>query len=454
MEKFLEICQNCFEMQKDILNKLDLGIMLSNQEGHVLFVNTGFSDLLGYNTQDFDQLSHEQVVNKLIGLDYSDPELLANWLTVQNGGTASHRRRCLHKDGYSVPLEVSSRPLLAPQGGFKGQVLAFKDLHQELMVKVTNLINSTKSIQEVLQNTTIAVTEHLGLDSNAIFFLNKNELRLISCNAFKDEDLPKVVLQMGEGAPGMIAASREPMYVSNLKTDPRIPEVARGIHKDKSSIGYPLLYKDELLGVIAFDAETVREFSTKEQELFQYIANQVVLALYNARLLISLQHHSVTDGLTGLYNHRYFQGCLAELDAKENNQPYCLLMLDVDYFKNYNDNFGHIKGDDILRQLADVISKNVRDLDIVARYGGEEFAIILRKCNRKKAFSIAERIRKGVAKYQFPGRELQPGGQLTVSIGLAAFSKDLDKGQLLNLADQALYMAKKKGRNRVESYSA
>lgn len=453
MENFLNLCGNCFELQKDILNKLDLGLLLTDQEGHVVFANSGFTDLLGYTTQDFNQLGHEQILRKLIGLDYADKEFATNWEQVKSGGAVNIRRRFIHIKGFTVPLEVSSYPLLTLQGNFRGQVLIIKDLHQELMVKVTNLVNSTMSLNEVLKNTTIAVTEHLGLDSNAIFLYENFELRLISCNVLKDEDIPRIVIPIGVGAPGMIAAARKPMYVSNLKTDPLIHEVARGLHDEKSSIGYPLLYKDELLGVIAFDADTVREFSRKEQELFLYISNQVALALYNAQLFNSLQQQSVTDGLTGLFNHRYFQGSLLEVEAGAEEHPYCVLMLDVDNFKNYNDTLGHLKGDELLRQLAVLIRKSVRTFDVVARYGGEEFAIILRNCSRKTALCIAERIRKEVAEYQFFGRECQPQGRVTVSIGVAAYNKELDKDQLLDFADQAMYLAKKKGRNRVESFS-
>ena len=128
-------------------------------------------------------------------------------------------------------------------------------------------------------------------------------------------------------------------------------------------------------------------------------------------------------------------------------------MLDVDNFKNYNDNFGHLKGDELLRQLAILIRKSVRNFDVVGRYGGEEFALILRNCSRKTALRIAERIRKDVADYQFYGRESQPQGKVTVSIGVAVYNKDMDKDQLLDFADQAMYLAKKKGRNRVESFS-
>lgn len=162
---------------------------------------------------------------------------------------------------------------------------------------------------------------------------------------------------------------------------------------------------------------------------------------------------SYTDDLTEIYNHRYFIHQLTEEIKKQKRYPNALslLMIDIDYFKHYNDTNGHLAGDQVLRAVAMLIGHGVRNSDIVARYGGEEFAAILINTGKKEAMEIAERVRRVVAEASFPSERDQPNGQLTVSIGVATYSPSLSTiTDLIREADQALYRAKGAGRNRIE----
>jgi diguanylate cyclase (GGDEF)-like protein len=167
-----------------------------------------------------------------------------------------------------------------------------------------------------------------------------------------------------------------------------------------------------------------------------------------------LETLSITDGLTGLYNHRYFYDRLAEEieRAKRYGNSFSLVMIDIDHFKHYNDRNGHLAGDVVLKGIADCLSSGARDVDIVSRYGGEEFAIIAQEFEREGAVVFSERIRKIVEAYPFPNEKTQPGGNITISLGVALYPEDTDRpGKLVGLADGALYRAKQMGRNRVES---
>ena len=158
------------------------------------------------------------------------------------------------------------------------------------------------------------------------------------------------------------------------------------------------------------------------------------------------------DGLTGLYNHRYFQQILhAELTRSVRYKQYfSVAFLDLDHFKQYNDTNGHQKGDQLLRTLAKVLGSCLRETDFLARYGGEEFSIILPSASRGEALAVAEKIRGRVERYPFTGRETQPNGSVTVSIGISTFPEDgKDNASLMEKADQALYEAKNSGRNQV-----
>jgi diguanylate cyclase (GGDEF)-like protein len=165
-----------------------------------------------------------------------------------------------------------------------------------------------------------------------------------------------------------------------------------------------------------------------------------------------LKELSIRDGLTGLHNHRHFQEklVLEVLRTQRSKGAFSLIFLDLDFFKHYNDTRGHPAGDNILIMLSDFLKNSVRVTDLVARYGGEEFVILLPETPKEKALSIAETIRQKVADHPFPGKEIQPLGMITISAGVAAFPEDGDDGSaLIQCADQALYRAKKSGKNKV-----
>lgn len=162
------------------------------------------------------------------------------------------------------------------------------------------------------------------------------------------------------------------------------------------------------------------------------------------------------DGLTGIYNHRYFHNVLnMEIDkAIQQKTKVSMIFIDIDYFKQYNDLHGHQKGDDALKKVGDILKETIRDDDIVARYGGEEFAIILPNTCEDEAVVIAENIHKNIENEYFYGQESQPNGNLTVSIGVSVFpDKSADDVELIKSADDALYRAKL-FKNRVERYSS
>lgn len=161
------------------------------------------------------------------------------------------------------------------------------------------------------------------------------------------------------------------------------------------------------------------------------------------------------DGLTGVYNHRYFQEVLKEKikESEKLGENLAIIFLDIDYFKYYNDLYGHQNGDKVLAIIGSILKSNVREKDVVARYGGEEFAVIMPNTFEKEALQIAEKIRVAVERYKFQGEENQPNGNLTVSIGVSSFpDKAKNDLELLKSVDDALYRAKFFHKNRVESY--
>jgi diguanylate cyclase (GGDEF)-like protein len=171
----------------------------------------------------------------------------------------------------------------------------------------------------------------------------------------------------------------------------------------------------------------------------------------NARL----ERLAVTDGLTGLFNHRRFQESLHSelLRCERHKRPLAVLMLDVDFFKKVNDSMGHPAGDDLLRRLAEVLSADLRQTDLISRYGGEEFGVLLPETTKAEAMQVAERMRESVELKMNEGNAWTQ--RITVSVGVATFPEDgLTAEAVLEAADQALYVAKRQGRNRVTGAKA
>jgi diguanylate cyclase (GGDEF)-like protein len=221
----------------------------------------------------------------------------------------------------------------------------------------------------------------------------------------------------------------------------------------KSQSAVSLRMQDKVLGVLGIAMAGERVLTSQERERFQNIANMGSLALQNALFHEELEWLSVTDRLTELYNYGYFQRRLGEEihRAQRRQEPLTLLMIDIDYFKEYNDVFGHPKGDLVLKRIAAILRKNTRDIDTLVRYGGEEFAVILPATDKSQALIVAERIRRTVAATEFDGNKEIPKVNKTISIGLASYPVDAKTPQgLVEEADRALYAAKRKGRNRVE----
>jgi len=165
-----------------------------------------------------------------------------------------------------------------------------------------------------------------------------------------------------------------------------------------------------------------------------------------------LRELAVTDGLTGLANYRHFKDVL-QLEikrAERHKSPVSLIMFDIDFFKNYNDTHGHLAGDKVLQGIGNLVLNNIRKIDLAARYGGEEFAVILPNTSDTNARIVAEKLRLLIEKHQFIHQETQPNGNLTISIGVAAYpSSGKTFEQLIDCADKRLYLAKAQGKNTV-----
>jgi two-component system cell cycle response regulator len=189
-------------------------------------------------------------------------------------------------------------------------------------------------------------------------------------------------------------------------------------------------------------------------ELMARVRTQMRKKRYAERLRDNVQmsiEMAITDSLTGLYNRRYMETHVKTLveQAASRGRPLALLMIDIDYFKSINDSWGHDTGDDVLREFAIRIKKSIRGIDLACRYGGEEFVVVMPETDMAVATMVAERLRRAIASEPFSIQQGARSIEVTISIGIASLGRDETAAMVFKRADQALYRAKRDGRNRV-----
>ena len=218
----------------------------------------------------------------------------------------------------------------------------------------------------------------------------------------------------------------------------------------RSFIGYPMVCSDELVGVLTLGDEHPDVYGKDAAEMLEIICAQASQTIVRVRYVKQVEDLATTDGLTGLYNHRVFQGTLSsEIQrAARYGDPLSLILFDIDRFKQFNDRYGHQLGDVVLRDVADIAKRSARTTDIPARYGGEEFAILLPNTSTYDAVAMAERLRASIEQHRVPHEEVLL--KVTISAGVATFPEHASTaGALISEADAALYRSKGAGRNAV-----
>ncbi|HWX91060.1 MAG TPA: sensor domain-containing diguanylate cyclase [Terriglobales bacterium] len=219
-------------------------------------------------------------------------------------------------------------------------------------------------------------------------------------------------------------------------------------HETQSRMCIPLVSFGQTLGVLVLESEHTGSFQEGDIESLEAVADICATAIQNAHYVERVKQLAYLDGLTGIFNRRFFElRVVEEIDrARRFNSGMAVVMVDIDQFKRLNDEFGHLLGDEVLRQVSSVFHQQLRKIDVVCRYGGEEFAILLSQTNPQHALAVAEKLRRLVESWQFPGVP-RP---VTISAGVATFpDHGTARDELVKSADAGLYAAKQGGRNRV-----
>ncbi|TYO99554.1 diguanylate cyclase (GGDEF)-like protein [Geothermobacter ehrlichii] len=326
------------------------------------------------------------------------------------------------------------------------------------LMELNRAMTSSLDLDILFERMLATIIDQFLCDRVVLFTYNPGNEELLVRKAHGiDQDLLRgVSFSLGEGITGKAALAQKIIYVADLQKDERTLGYKGRHHSRGSMVAIPLVVKQRLVGVLNLHKIETDAFSGEELKLLQAIANQAAISIDNSQLFEKARDLSNTDELTGLANRRHFQMILKReaAQARRFHSHFSLIMADIDHFKAFNDTHGHLKGDIVLKKVADILLQNTRGIDLVGRFGGEEFVILLPKTDKAGAEAAAEKLRSHILAENFPGEEKsQPGGCLTLSLGIAEYPGDsTDIYELLDMADRALYRAKENGRNCVVSW--
>jgi len=316
-------------------------------------------------------------------------------------------------------------------------------------------LSASENLQD-LYNTIVDYATHLTntpAGSLTIFEEKRGEMFLAAVKGFSKRFSKKDRWTVRQGGlTSHILNHNEPLSVPDIEHHPKFDNPLMLNEGVRSLMASPLKTEGRIMGILYVDDFKPRQYTTREISLLMLLSTMAAMAIEKTRLLESTRLLALTDELTGLYNHRHFRKQLnIEVSRAERyHRSLSLMMIDIDYFKHYNDTNGHLKGNQVLKEMGRILKEMSRGVDIVARYGGEEFSIIMPETDRRKARILSERLRKRVESHKFEGTRKQPRKKLTVSIGLASYP---DNGatafDVIEQADKALYEAKHAGRNTV-----
>ncbi|RJQ42758.1 MAG: diguanylate cyclase [Nitrospiraceae bacterium] len=333
-------------------------------------------------------------------------------------------------------------------GDLKKRKDELERINSELTVLhvISTEAGSTMQLDELFTNILNAVTNYEILkvaQKGVIFIIDGERMNLVAQRGFTEsfENAHKNV-KVGDCLCGLAAETEQVTVSMNSETDSRHTIIYPGI-VPHAHICIPLVARHRILGVLCLYPPSGTEISDRELALFYTIGSRIGAAIDNMLLYEETKTLSLHDPLTGLANRRLMEYVLetSYARAKRAECPFSAIMLDIDFFKSYNDTYGHTVGDNLLVNIAKIISGEIRQIDLGVRYGGEEFLILLPETELTEACEVAERIRKDV--------ETKMG--VTVSLGVSCYNHKMQKKEdIISSADDALLEAKRKGRNRVE----
>ena len=445
-------------LHRRLIETVRSGIFLAEAQGKLTYVNHAFVEMLGYNTKD------EMIGVILFDKLFSDPREKEDFFKKmrETGFTRDFELRHRHKAGHVMVVSVTSNYIYNDKGetiGSEGMIQDItekKKLEEELLTEKRKLeqilafgeqISAIREYNQLIDFIVEKTAVLLEAQKCSLMLLDKEGKGLFiqAAKGLNQQVIKDCHMRLGEMVAGYVAQSRAPMLVENIEYDERFKRASKPWYFSRSFMSVPLVLENKLMGVInVSDHVRARSFNAVDLRILGATAREVAVVLENMELYKQLSYLTITDPLTLIYNYRQFSQSLNfEIKRRQRVAGHlCLIILDIDGFKLYNDTLGHLEGDALLKDMGRILTAQLRETDIVCRYAGDEFAVILPDITIDGAKIAAEKIRQAVEKTQFK----MPA---TISLGVAAYARGLTQYEFILKADRALYEAKREGRNRV-----
>lgn len=336
------------------------------------------------------------------------------------------------------------------------QILMSKSSRYNSLKDIIEQINQNLSLERIAEQLCYLAFKLISGNKGlcVLYLVDERSQRLKVFTAKKEDEALVIKAKEGDIFDFWVLRHNSPLIVEDARKDFRFdPEKLKGqsVRPVLSLISAPFLSENRLLGILRLDSQHPNFYSQDDLRFLATICELGAVAIENGELFQKTQDLAIHDGLTRLYVRGYFMERLKEecSRALRDSANLSLLMLDIDFFKDYNDKFGHTAGDLVLIRLARSLEEQLKKFNpIVSRFGGEEFCVILPRCQKNTALEIAEDIRLKIEKNKIMLRRQET--QVMVSIGVASFPENAAEGnELILQADKALYAAKQSGRNRV-----
>ncbi len=434
-------------------------VMITNPQGIIVYVNPAFEATTGYAGNEVVGLTPSILRSGKHGKDYYD----RLWKTILSGGVFYATTANKKKNGDIYYADQTISPILDDDDEIAFFVSVWKDATERILdekrvqeerhkleqvLGVEAGLHSIHDLNKLIDFVVEKTSEVLEAEKCSLLFIDHDlgKLCVKGHRGIEESVVKESALKMGDG----IEHLAENFHQTKIFPDTSSKQSSKidgSLYQSETFLSVPIELRDHTLGMMNVSHKSGKDskiFTDLDFKILLMIVRQVRIAIENAKLYRELKHLTVTDPLTGIYNHRYFAQTLDHeiIRTKRYKRDLSILMIDIDQFKLYNDTLGHVEGDALIKNIADTLTHSLRKADVVCRYGGDEFAVILPETNLEQSKMIAGKILQRISEMSFK----QPVG---ISIGVAQASPQMNRYDLVRKADNHLYEAKRNGKNQI-----